>query len=674
MPKTICGRSIDKVAVIGSGEIGPDIALHLAKELHSYDIPVVVLDIEAQALDQGRNRVQEKVELGVNRNLYSEQEGNSIRDQIVWTQSADDIEGADLVVEAGPEEVDVKKVIFEGLEHHCPENAVLASSSSHLPPDWIFEDMIHPERALVLHYFFPAERNQLLEIVPGEKTNPDLVRWAQQFFEWAGKAPIISGARFGYAIDPIFEGVVQTSMELVEEGVGSVKEIDAIVRDVLERDSGPFTLLNKIGGNVIVEVGMNGAHEKIMPWFQAPDLLEDKIRAGDQWQVIGRGESVDYDETIYERVKQDILGTYFGLVGEILESGISSVSDLDLGLDVGMNSRSPFEWMNELGTDKSYELVKSFAEQHDGFRVADPITAMKESTSGWSVQRVLREDRDGTAVLRIRRWKERNALNEDVFNQLQEHVEDLSEDGDIEAVVLTGFGRNAFADGADITMLTSLDSPDEAVNFSSRHHSTLRKIETIEKPFIAALNGIAHGAGAELALSCDARVARDDLSDLVRHPEPSFGLIPGLGGTQRLPRLIGFENAWSLLRTVGSLSSSEASSLGLLLESVPGDELLQRATQIATEMARGNREIPELPEEPIDVPDDLPDEDIGDLSQKIDEYLRKAMIEGAESTLEEGLEIETTYFGKCFDTEDTRIGLRNYLENGPDSTPIFVNR
>ena len=674
MSNTLCGRNIDKVAVIGSGEIGPDIALHFTKELHDRDVPVVILDIEAQALDQGRNRVQEKIEQGVSRELYTDQEAEHMLNNLVWTQSADDVEGADLVIEAGPEEVDVKKVIFEGLEHRCPENAILASSSSHLPPEWIFDDLNHPERALILHYFFPAESNQLLEIVPGEHTNDSIIRWARQFYEWMGKAPITSGSRFGYAIDPIFEGIVQTSMHLVEEGVGTVREIDAIVRDVLDRDAGPFTLLNEIGGNVIVEIGMNGSHDEIMPWFQAPDLLEDKIREGTQWQVVGRGETVDYDEDTFERVKKDILGTYFGLVGEILESGISSVADLELGLDVGMNSRSPFEWMNELGNEKTYELVHAFAEKNEGFRVADPITAKKNSTSGWNVERVTREDQDGVAILHIRRWKKRNALNEEVFEQLRAHVEEIADDGDVDGVVLTGFGRKAFASGADISMLADLESPEQATAFSKEHHETLRLLETMDAPVIAALNGVALGGGAELALGCNGRVAKKNVPRLIGQPEPHLGLIPGLGGTQRLPRIIGLEEAWSLLRTGNSLSTEEAEQLGLLFDAVPGDELLQRATQLASEVAAGDRDLPSINEDPLEVPSNLPEVDIGHLSEKIDEYMQKAILEGAGQTLEDGLNTEAEYFGKCFETEDARIGLQNFLENGPSSKAIFVHR
>ncbi len=674
MSNTLCGRRIDKVAVIGSGEIGPDIALHFTKELHDRDIPVVVLDIEAQALDQGRNRVQDKVEQGVSRELYTDQEADHMLNNLIWTQSADDLEGADLVIEAGPEEVEVKKVIFEGLEHRCPKNAILASSSSHLPPEWIFDDLNHPERALILHYFFPAESNQLLEIVPAEHTNETIIRWARQFYEWMGKAPITSGSRFGYAIDPIFEGIVQTSMHLVEEGVGSVREIDAIVRDVLERDAGPFTLLNEIGGNVIVEIGMNGAHDEIMPWFQAPKLLEEKIREGTTWQVVGRGETVDYDEETFERVQQDILGTYFGLVGEILEHGISSVADLELGLDVGMNSRSPFEWMNELGNEKTYELVESFAEKNKGFRVADPITAIKNSSSGWNIERVTREDRDGIAILRIRRWKKRNALNEEVFQQLRSHIEEISDNAQLDGIVLTGFGRKAFASGADIPMLAALESPEEATSFSKTHHETLRLIETMNTPVIAALNGVALGGGAELALGCNARVAKEDLPRLIGQPEPHLGLIPGLGGTQRLPRLIGLEEAWPLLRTGSSLSTEEAEQLGLLVESVPGDELLQRATQLVTQVAAGDRDLDSINEDPLEVPSNLPEVNIGHLSEKIDELMQKAILEGAQQPLEEGLETESVYFGKCFETEDSRIGLQNFIENGPESKAIFVHR
>jgi len=674
MCATLCDRTIDKVAVVGSGEIGPDIALHFTKELHDRDIPVVVLDIEAQALDRGRSRLQKKVEEGTTRDIYSEQAGESMIENVIWTQSADDLEGANLVIEAAPEEVDVKKVIYEGLEHRCPEDAILASSSSHLPPEWIFEDMMRPERAMILHYFFPAERNQLLEIVPGEETDPELVRWAQEFYEFIGKAPITSGSRFGYAIDPIFEGIVQTSMQLVEDGVGSVKQIDAAVQDLLGRENGPFTLLNKIGGNVIVEVGMNGAHEEIMPWFQAPDLLEEQIRSGEQWDVAGRGEDVEYNDELFERVETDIQATYFGLVNEVLDSGISDVADLDLGLEVGMNAHSPFEWMNDLGLEESLQRVESFAGRQEGFRVGEPLRERAKSGTEWEIPRVLREDRDDVAVVRLRRWSKHNALDELTLKQLRTTFAQIQDDDAIRGAVLTGFGRNAFAAGADIGMLADMDGPDEAEQFSLTHHETLRKIETMEEPVVAALNGIALGGGSELALSCNARLAADGVSRLIGQPEPALGLIPGLGGTQRLPRIIGLRPAWELLRTAGSLSSDEADELGLVMETVPGDRLLEHAVHVTREAADGERSLSGRTEGALSVPDELPDVDIGHLSKKIDDFLQKAVLEGAETVLEEGVEIEASYFGKCFETEDARIGIQNFLQNGPGTKAIFVDR
>src|SRR5206468_9836064 len=168
------------------------------------------------------------------------------------------------------------------------------------------------------------------------------------------------------------------------------------------------------------------------------------------------------------------------------------------------------------------------------------------------------------AVLTIRRPKTLNALNREVYRQLDAHVGEIQKDSRIRAAVLTGFGTKAFVSGADIAMLSSITKPEDARKLSAESNQIMRRLSTLGKPVVAALNGLSLGGGSELAYACSARIARKGVSMLFGQPEVKLGIIPGAGGTQRLPRLIDFARAWRILRTGGSISGDEAEKLGLI--------------------------------------------------------------------------------------------------------------
>lgn len=674
MSITMFDRKIEKISVIGSGTIGPDIALYFTKRFHDKDVPVTVVDINPDALNRGEKNTREKVQKGVERNVFTEDQAASMLDNMTWTTSYEEISDASLVVEAATERLSVKKEIFDKLEHLCSEDTILASNSSHFPPDQIFSELSHPERTLVLHYFTPAERNPLVEVVRSEHTDREVEEWCYRFYEELGKAPIRVRSRYGFAINPIFEGLTQAAIMLVENRYGNVKEINAMVRDALGLTVGPFTVMNMTNGNKIIRHGLEDYNKELMNWYGVPDLLVEKIEEGTPWDVADRGEEVDYDQSTYETVRDRIRGATFGLINEVLGSGIVSVSDLNMGCELAMDMDRPFDLMNKIGIEKSLELVENYAKDHRGFQVADPLQDQARSGESWDIPVVLRDDREGVAVVKIRRFTKLNAMNESVFEQLRETFENIAQDERVNGAVLTGFGRKAFVAGADITRFPHLfDDAEKGEEFAREHQEITTLIENLEKPVVCALNGLALGGGMEIAMGCHARIGREGEARLMGQPEPNLGLIPGMGGTQRLPRYIPFKRAWKLLRTAGHLSSEEAKKLGIVRSLHRGDQLEQQAIQLVQDAAAGRSSLERIEKNPIDVPEELPDVDIGHLSEKIDAYLQKAILEGAESTLEEGLDIEAVYFGQCFETEDCKIGVKNFIENGPRSKPEFVH-
>jgi enoyl-CoA hydratase/carnithine racemase len=368
-----------------------------------------------------------------------------------------------------------------------------------------------------------------------------------------------------------------------------------------------------------------------------------------------------------------VRGAYFGLCGEVLDAGLISLADLELGLELALDMKPAFQLMNELGTREALRLVQAFHAANPGFPVPRCIAERGARNEPFDVPVVLRRDVGDVAVLTIRRPKVLNALNEKVFAEIQRRCQEAEQDRRIQAIVLTGFGRKAFVSGADVRFLRQIESPAHGEQTSRASQAVLNVIEDLEKPVLCALNGLAFGGGIELAMACTMRIAPKGLKVLAAQPETNLGIIPGAGGTQRLPRLIGIEPASALLRTARPISAAEARQLGLIAEEVEGD-LLERAVGLARELAAGKVKPQPIRREPlVAVPSSLPAVDIGHRSRIVDEILCKAILDGARLPLRAGLELEAHCFGEVCATKDMRIGVENFLTHGPRAPAPFVH-
>jgi enoyl-CoA hydratase/3-hydroxyacyl-CoA dehydrogenase len=673
MAFTMFGRTIRKIGVIGSGNIGPDIALHFSQNLYAYGVAVVVVDIIQAALDAGSKKAQSKMAKAAEKGVFKKEVADAIFKNMLFTTDYGKIADADFVIEAAFERTDVKHKIFDQCQAACPKTSIFASNSSHMEPEVIFDKVKDKGRCLVIHYFYPAERNILVEIVPGKDTDPTLTEYLMKLFEFIGKSPIKVKSRYGYAVDPIFEGLLLASSLTVEKGLATVRQADAIVAKTLGMGVGPFTAQNLAGGNPICQHGLSEMHTKIMPWYRSPKILDDQVKLNKPWETAVKGEVVEYSPETYEAVSNRILGAYFGMVCEIVGSGISNISDLELALDMGLVMTPPFGLMNKIGVKKALELVETYAKENPGFKVADMLTKQAITGQPWKIPVVLREDKGNVALIKIRRPKVLNALNEEVFNQLRETILAIQKDPKIEGAVLTGFGTRAFVSGADIGMLAAQKSAKEGEEACLKNYAVLSLMEDLGKPVVCAMNGLAFGGGNEIAMACTARIAKKGQKVLVGQPEPKLGFIPGAGGTQRLPRLIGIEKAWPILRNSNPISSSEAKEIGLIQEEVEGD-LIAKAIDWVHNILEKKAQVTAIPKGPIPVPSKLPEVDIGHLSRKIDSLLQKAILEGAKMTLEEGLKLEAKIFGECFSTQDRKIGIDNFMKNGPKANANFVHQ
>lgn len=251
------------------------------------------------------------------------------------------------------------------------------------------------------------------------------------------------------------------------------------------------------------------------------------------------------------------------------------------------------------------------------------------------------EQEEKVAVLKINRPKALNALNTEVLKELNCALDQLEAAADVDVIIITGQGK-AFVAGADIAQMKDLNA-EEGRKFGNLGQQVFRKIEKMEKPVIAAVNGFALGGGCELAMSCDMRIASEKAK--FGQPEVSLGIIPGFSGTQRLPRLVGVGKAKELILTGNMINAEEAERIGLVNKVVKSEDLMTEAFALANKIVANA---------PMAV-----------------RYANIAINRGIETDIETGIEIEADLFGLCFATKDQEEGMTAFLEK---RKAIFKNQ
>ena len=464
----------------------------------------MVVDVAEEALQKGKAKLIKKVDKGGETGAFKPNQVEGMKSHIVFTSDYDQLKGADLVVEAATEDLPLKRRIFKQVEQLVDQNAIIASNSSHLEPERIFEELQHKGRSVCAHYFFPAERNPAMEIIPSKDTDPETTEFMTRFYEFLGKIPFKVGSRYGYAVDPIFEGLMVACIQCIDAGLGDSKQVDTVGAKALGLAVGPLTGQNLTGGNPISAHGLAEMHERLNPWFRTPERLKKMVETGANWEVPARGETVEVPPDKEKIIAEELQGAYLGMIGDILDSGIITVSDYDLLIAVSLDMKPPFSFMNSIGVDKALGLVEAFHNKYPDMPV--PRTFKEQAASGkpWEILDVLFEKKGDVGLITIRRPKALNALNTKVFAELERYIEIIKNDPEIKAAVITGFGNKAFVAGADIKEMAGLTNPTQGETFARKGQIASAKLETLGKPVVAAMNGLALGGGCEIAMCCTA--------------------------------------------------------------------------------------------------------------------------------------------------------------------------
>jgi len=651
-----------KVGVIGSGSIGPDLAYGFVSALGS-DGTVYLHDIKQEALDAGTKRIMGYIDKGLSRGRLSPKAAAAARAGLKPTLKLADLADCDYVLEAATEDLPIKKVILKQLEAVVRPDCLIGFATSGLPRTQIAAEARHPERCFVNHPFFPAWRSLPIEVVP----SGDAALGARMLatLERLGKVPIVTADVECFAADDIFCNYISEAARLVADKVATPAQVDRIVNEAVG-GGGPFNVMDGTRGNLLT------AHCQVLmrdapggtPWFAPPALLEQQ--GNKAWHDPKAPADSAYTPAQKEQVLGRILAVLLGRTYAVVENQVCDPADTNwltrtaLGFTDGL-----LEVGERLGAGRVAELCQAYAAAHPGFPVPRCVAEKQLPPLVRDVKVTRRGD---VAVVMVQRPEVKNALCRRTVGELKTVLEQLRGDAAVKGVVFTGFG-GALA-GADINELAVLQTPADCEGICHAAHPVQELIASFPKPVVAALDGPVMGGGAEFSMACHARVVGPHLA--LAQPEVNLGIIPGYGGTQRLPRLVGVEHALDLLRTGRAVGAAEACAWGWAHGEPAADPVAAACDLIAAHHA-GKVKLRAVDPQPIKVPEPLPALDLGHHSLTIDAILVDVVKQGLARPLAEGLKLEAAGFGRCKTTVDMDIGIKNFIQNGPRVPALFMH-
>lgn len=651
------------VGVIGSGSIGPDLAYGFLSAMARTGGTVLLHDIRQDALDAGLRRIHKYMEKALVRGKLSAREAEAMRQHLLPTLELSQLASCDYVLEAATENLDTKRVILAGLEKVVAPDCLIGFATSGLPRAQIASQAVRPERCFVNHPFFPAWRALPIEVVLSG--DAQLGRRMLELLRQLGKVPIVTADVACFAADDIFVNYCAEAARIVAEGLATPAQVDEVV-DRAVGGGGPFRVMDLTAGNLLnvhcLELMRDapGGGE----WFAPPSIF--RAQGTRPWHAEGQPTREPCAPELARQIRERILAVLLARTAFVADNGICEPADLDwltrnaLGFREGL-----LDLAHTLGADEAYRICTSFAAGQRGFEVPRSLLERQPTRFLRDVQ-VAREGE--IAVVTLRRPEVRNSLSERTMRELDAAFAGLEGDREVRGVVLTSYD-GAIA-GADITELAVLKDAADCERSSSTGQRVLDRIAAFPKPVVAAVDGPVLGGGAELSMACHARVVGPQL--VLGQPEVNLGIIPGYGGTQRLPRLVGLERGADMLRTGRTASAAEACAWGWATGE-PAADVVGAAKALLRRHLDGTLRLTPMDLSPMPVPEQWPAVDLGHRSLAIDAILVGVLAEGLRLPLDRGLAVESRGFGRCKATVDMDIGMKNFIQNGPRVPAVFLH-
>lgn len=636
---------IETVAVLGAGTMGHGIAELAAMAGHD----VHLKDVSKELVDEGYERIEWSLEkLEESGALDTGDAAAAIERIETFSQLDPAVATADIVIEAVPEEMEVKKEVFANADDAAPEGAVFASNTSTLPITDLSEATNRRGQVCGMHYFNPPVRMELVEVISGDHTDERTLELIERLATDLGKTPTrVRKDSPGFVVNRVLVPMLNEAAWLVETETATVAEVDSAAKFELGLPMGCFELLDQIGIDVAVDV-IRYMEQALGAGYEPCPLLLEKVSDEAYGQKSGTG-FYNYEEggkveippgAGTDEIASRLVAVAVNEAAKLVVNDVSTPDDIDEAVTLGAGfPNGPTALAAERGFDRLHQTLQELIEETGESRY-EPSPRLAHWARGEGPESVepdggmefetieLEHPGNNVAHIVLNRPDELNSVTTTLLNELDKAIDLVEADGESRALLITGAGDAAFCGGADLQFMADALEPYEAVEFSRRGQAVFNRLVDLAVPVIAGVDGFALGGGMELAACADLCIASEGSE--FGQPEIDLGIIPAWGGTQRLRHIVGERRAREILMTANRYDAEIMYDYGFVNEVVTDGEFDGRVIELATDLARG--------------------------PPRAYEALKNAMFAG-QNDLEAGLRAESDSFGLLWTTEDTAEGI-----------------
>jgi len=600
-------EEVRRVAVLGAGVMGHGIAEVAA--LSGYDVSLY--DIKEEFVISGLDKVRWSLSKFVERKTITELKASESFARIKGTAKLEvAVADADVVIEAAPEDLSIKRELFSKVDRIAPGRALFASNTSTLPISEIASSTVRESAFVGIHFFNPPPMMPLVEVITGNKTSEDATALAMALGRRFGKEVVLCRKDVpGFIVNRILGPLLNEAAWVVARGEATMEQIDSMALYKVGLPMGLFELADYSGIDTIYKAGEAVRSRDQSNVLVAP-LFKQKFSEGKLGRKSGEG-FYKYGKRQWERPSisrqagegLDALIAFAPAVNAaawLLRNGVCTAEDLDKSVKLGLGFPNGILALADAwGIDAAVAALRAKEAKYGQFYRPDPLLDQMvaegklgiksgkgfydHAASETRMEEIAVRKQAPLAWLILNRPHRLNMITQSLVRELVAALRELEADPRVRVVIIRGEGERAFSAGADLTSF-DISSPAQVFDFARGWFEAFSEVERLSKPVIAAINGMAYGGGCELALACDFRLASEDAQ--IGLTETKLGLIPGAGGTQRLARIVGLGRAKEMIFLAQRLSAEEALGIGLVNRVFKKPDFEAGVTEFASRLAK----------------------------------------------------------------------------------------
>ncbi|MFD1686568.1 3-hydroxyacyl-CoA dehydrogenase/enoyl-CoA hydratase family protein [Halobellus litoreus] len=652
---------VNAISVLGAGSMGHGIAEVAA--LAGFEVRL--RDIETEFVEDGYEQIEWSLGKLVEQGQIEDADAEATLDRIsTHVDLAEAVDDVDVVIEAVPEKMAIKKDVYDDLEAAAPDRTVFATNTSSLSITELGDVTDRPEQFCGMHFFNPPVRMDLVEVIAGAETSEATLDLISELAERMGKTPVrVRKDSPGFIVNRVLVPLMNEAAWMVESGDATIEEVDSTTKYELGLPVGSFELADQVGIDVGYHV-LEYMHGELGDAYRPCPLIESKVEAGELGRKTGAGfydyESGEGAQVPSDRVREDVADRLLAVIANevagLIEDDVADPEAIDTAVKLGGRwSDGPAAMVDDADVghlldvlDERYEetgeeryeavsYLRDLAETGGGFHAADGSDLNgPDDADAYAYDVLSVEISEGVGHVRLDRPHRMNTITDDLLEELEDAVDRFEADEAVRTILITGTGDRAFSAGADIqAMAGGAGDVNRAADLSRLGQETFGRLESSPLPVVAGIDGYCLGGGMELAMAADLRIAAERSE--FGQPEHDLGLLPGWGGTARLQRIVGMGRAKEIIFTADRYDAETMADYGFVNEVTANEDFDERAFEFARDLAAGP---------PI--------------AQR---YTKRAMHRSWDD-VDAGLNVEAQSFGLLFDTDDLMEGMTAFMGDG----------